>query len=605
MISRTDEKGICTYVSAASRDVLGYEPEELVGTNLFDLAHPDEGPGARALFARALETGQSSGRPYLSRMRHKNGSYVWVEMTGKILHDADGRVVAVQASGRDVSERVQAQEALAQSEENFRALIDRMPNAVVVHREARLVYANPSFARLLGYESADVLVGRNVMELVQPEHREAIGARIEAPRRVHAFYPEHQLIRADGTRAVVQVTPIPIVFGGALADMALVDDLTEKKAMEAELMVADRMAALGRLSASVGHEINNPLAYVVGSLELMRSELASLGKAAEPVLERLGVVEEGIERVRAIVADLRNFSSVHEGTLGAVDPASAIERAVATASHETRMRARVVRELRSTGHVHAEERRLVQVLVNLLVNAAHAIPEGDVEGNEIRVITRDQEDGLSIEVWDTGLGLPEGDPAKLFEPFFTTKGERAGTGLGLSISHRIITSFGGSIRAERRPDRGSIFRITLPRAEPELAAEASAPRVEPSADAKRLRVLLVDDELALAAVVRALLEPHEVVVEHSGRAAMDRLANDASFDVVLCDLQMPHGSGADIHQHARTTRPGLERRFVFMTGGVFTEQARAFLRDCTQPVLQKPFSSRALHAALAEIVKLG
>jgi CheY-like chemotaxis protein len=206
---------------------------------------------------------------------------------------------------------------------------------------------------------------------------------------------------------------------------------------------------------------------------------------------------------------------------------------------------------------------------------------------------------VAIEVWDTGIGLPSGNPAKLFEPFFTTKRPQAGVGLGLSISHRIITSFGGTIRAERRPDRGSVFHISLPAsAQEELAPKCPAELVEPDA---RLRVLVVDDERAFAFALRTLLGAHEVVVEHSGRAAIDRLATDARFDVVVCDLQMRDGTGAEVYEHARTTRPGLEKRFVFMTGGVFTEHARAFVRDCPQPVLEKPFMAAQLHATIARV----
>ncbi len=455
MISRTDTRGVCTYASPACRDVLGYEPEEIVGTSLFELAHPDEATRNRALFERAIATGELVGRPFATRMRHKNGSYVWIESTSKLLYDDGGRIVAVQATGRDVSERVAAQEALAESQKSFRMLIDRMPNAVVVHRHKHVIHANPSFARLIGYETAESLVGRNVLDFVEAEQRAEIRSRLEAVHRVHTGMGEHRLIRADGGRVAVKVTALPVVMDGELADMAIAEDLTEHKALEAELLNADRMAALGRLAAAVGHEINNPLAYVRGNLDIVRAKLTALGPDVVPLLERLAIIEEGVERVRAIVADLRHFSAVHEGELGAVDPARAIACAVATASHEIRMRARVERELRADGHVRAEERRLVQVLVNLLVNAAQAIPEGHVDENEIRVLTRDEEDGntVSIEVWDTGIGLPEGDVSRLFEPFFTTRGELAGTGLGLSTSHRIITSFGGSLHAARRPDR--------------------------------------------------------------------------------------------------------------------------------------------------------
>ncbi len=603
MISRTDARGVCTYVSPACRDVLGYEPEELVGMSLFDLVPPDLASRNRALFDRAIATGTLMGGAFVTPLRRKDGKYAWIESTSQLLRDAEGRVVAIQASGRDVSERVVAEEALAQSEKNFRTMIDQLPYGVVVHREGRFVYANASFARLLGRDAGS-LIGSRVLDVVAPEDRERIRAHIQGPRRPVAVMPEHRLIGADGQHVVVQVTGMPTVFEGELVSIAVVEDLSPRKALETELMAADRMAALGKLAASVGHEINNPLAYVVAHLELLRADVTALGPATKAIAERLSVIEEGVERVRSIVADLRSFSSVHEGGLGAVEPTPAVERALATASHEIRLRARVVRDLRATRAVRAEERRLVQVLVNLLVNAAQAIHHGSADENEIGLVTRDEPDGsVSIVVWDTGVGIPNGDTAKLFDPFFTTKRDQAGTGLGLSISHRIVTSFGGTIHAERRPSRGSSFRITLPSARIEDNAEVKATTPSAPKAEKKLRVLLVDDEQRFACVVAALLVGHDVVVEHSGRAASERLTSDARFDVVVCDLQMPDGSGADVWEHARITQPGLERRFVFMTGGVFTAQARAFVRDCAQPILEKPFASAALLATISRIAR--
>jgi CheY-like chemotaxis protein len=257
-----------------------------------------------------------------------------------------------------------------------------------------------------------------------------------------------------------------------------------------------------------------------------------------------------------------------------------------------RLRARLVKEYGAVRRALASEGRLAQVFVNLLVNAAQAIPDGEANDNEIRITTREEGGHVVVEIRDTGIGIPAQHLPHIFEPFFTTKAKGVGTGLGLSISHSIVTAHGGTLTAERSWPRGALFRVTL-RASSEALAPASSTESR-ATDGPRARILLIDDEPRTARVLAELLSPHEVTLAHSGREAISRLTGDASFDAIVCDLQMNDGNGVDVYEFLIERAPDLARRVIFTTGGAFTQRAREFLDRCPQPVLEKPFDSAHL-----------
>jgi CheY-like chemotaxis protein len=246
--------------------------------------------------------------------------------------------------------------------------------------------------------------------------------------------------------------------------------------------------------------------------------------------------------------------------------------------------------------VEANEGRLGQVFLNLLVNAAQAIPEGGVDQHEIRVVTRPHPEGVMIEVRDTGSGIAPDVLKRLFEPFFTTKPMGVGTGLGLPICQDIVTSFNGRIEVESKVGKGSTFRVILRAAIADYAFELPrAPQVREAS--RRGRILVVDDEPMIAVAIRRTLQrEHEVVTLTSAREAHARLTGGERFDVIVCDVMMPEMSGMDLHEELVRHSPELAARMVFMTGGAFTPNARAFLNQVANRRLEKPFTSKELRA---------
>jgi len=393
----------------------------------------------------------------------------------------------------------------------------------------------------------------------------------------------------------------------------------ERRKMQDQLLISDRMASVGALAAGVAHEINNPLAALLVNVDIVGSALTEIEQGLASVQlssatreelqnakESLGDALEAAHRVHQITRDLKVFSRSGRGErCEAVDVQDVLETSARMAWNEIRHRARLVKTFGDTPDVWAIESRLGQVFLNLLVNAAQAIPEGRCAENAIEIVTRSSSEGgqqkVIVEIRDTGVGIPDAVLPHIFEAFFTTKPAHIGTGLGLAICHRIVTSLGGELTAERNASRGSCFRVTLPVSE-RAAAPAAARPVSRDAVA-RGRVLVIDDEPMIgAAVLRIFAGEHQVTVLGSVQQALACLAQGQRFDVILCDLMMPEMTGIDLHAHLSRTTPELARRIIFMTGGAFTPASRAFLEQSSNARVEKPFEVDVLRSAVNGLI---
>ncbi|WP_141588343.1 MULTISPECIES: sensor histidine kinase [unclassified Myxococcus] len=268
------------------------------------------------------------------------------------------------------------------------------------------------------------------------------------------------------------------------ANVKLSRSLEQLRATQAQLLFADRLIALGRIAAGVGHEINNPLAFILSNLEYIHQELQQKEHLSErdrqEVLEALAETRDGAERIRLIVRDLQTLSRAEDVGTGPSDLGSVVRTAAKMAMHELRHRARLVVECEGLPPVQGNGARLGQVFLNLLLNAAQSIVPGEVEKNEVHIVACESKAGrVAVEVRDTGCGISPEHRERIFDPFFTTKPLGVGTGLGLAVCHGIVTSLGGTLTVESAPERGSIFRVTLPVA----GAFAQAPRAPQQADA--------------------------------------------------------------------------------------------------------------------------
>ena len=505
----------------------------------------------------------------------------------------------------DIRERTRATQALAASEARFRMLIEAANDAVAITKRGVITYANSAAARALGYESPNELVGLGWDRLLPPDDLAAMSERIRSMMQDGAELSprEYRGIRKDGGEVVLEIASRVIMDGGEPSVIGFGRDVTERKRLQAQLAHADRLAALGALAAGVAHEINNPLAYLSLSARAVSDLLAGANLPVETlaqVREFLDNVLTGADRVAAIVRDLRAFTrSDEQEQPHAVSVRDVVDAALRLAGHELRQRAQVSASVPGDLFVLATTRALEQVVVNLLVNAAHATKEGNGHGTiEVRAAATES-GSITLEVEDHGVGIPAVDLPRIFEPFFTTKPTGVGTGLGLSVCHSLVTKMGGTIEIASKATAGTTVRVVLPAATPSEARIARA-KSEPPAETSPLRVLVIDDEPLIGEAVAALLShAHHPTFALGGEEGLER-ALEGEFDVVLCDLTMPYVSGMDLFARLREVRPALAARTVFMTGGATIPRVAEFLARVENPRIDKPFRVAALLRVLEE-----
>jgi PAS domain S-box-containing protein len=489
------------------------------------------------------------------------------------------------------------------------ALVDCFPEAVAIHRDGRLLFVNRAWLSWLGYLLPEDVVGRPVLDFVHPEDRGVTAAALREliERGPPAPIREERLIRRDGSLREMEVAAHFVPFEGRPAVVAIYRDVSERKRqaaahaqMQARLMVSERMASAGALAASVAHEINNPLGALVACLQTMnqivsRWEDAKSNPEVEQLEDAIDDARVSAERVRVICRDLSSFSSAGDETVAPVDVRRALESAVHLARNSVHHRASLAKEYGPVPLVHANERRLEQVFVQLLVNASQALADIAGERCEIRLATSTDAQGRAVvEVRDTGQGISSEARIRLFEAFFNTPAEVGGAGQGLSVSRGIVRSLGGEIEVESEPARGATFRVVLPPAAAEKGSKSALP-----APPARARILVVDDDATFARSLHRLLErEHDVVSVESGAAALELLAKDSEFDVVLCDVMMASMSGPELYDALSERMPWMVERLALMTGGVFTPAATAFLAQAQLPCLEKPLDVQALRALI-------
>jgi PAS domain S-box-containing protein len=490
-----------------------------------------------------------------------------------------------------------------------------VPTCITTREGSAFVEVNESCARLFGYTREEMLWRT-------PNELNIFETPIEQDR-LGALFREHGMLRGVESRVRTKSGEVRHVlvfvglaeYGGTPHIVSMFPDVTERKQMQARLLLADRMASVGTLAAGVAHEINNPLAYVTANLGYVHEELTRQQEAPpapatlKSVCAALSEALHGADRVQTIVGDLKTFSretrETQQDPIRAVDVKKVMESTLNLASAEIRHRARVVKDYGQVPPVRGNDSRLGQVFLNLLVNAAQAIPaDGDADHHEIRLVTRMAPSGhVSVEVTDTGAGIAPELMGRIFDPFFTTKPVGVGTGLGLSICHNLISAMGGEIHVHSDLGRGTTFQVLLQVASTPLEEAAPEQPKPVTLGGPRGRVLVIDDEPMLCSAVERILRPHhDVVLTTLAAEALPRLEAGEQFDLILCDLMMPRMNGMDFHAALQRLRPDLTGRVIFLTGGAFTQQAKAFLERVPNRRVEKPFNSRALLAVTREVL---
>ncbi|ROZ68979.1 PAS domain S-box protein [Ramlibacter sp. WS9] len=618
-----DRPGRYHYANAAALEFLGLKAEELVGRTLLDVRGPEIqaswAPVAERVFAGETVTWEGWS-DYVTRGR------CFTEETLRPYRGSGGEVELVIAYARDLTDLKQQEQmlldqvqALQRAEQLKAAIVDNALAAIVTTDAAGLVVEfNPAAEAMFGLSRAQAL-GRPVSEvIIPPRHRQGHQAgldrmaRGEEPRLMGQRLQLHAL-RADGTEFPIEMVLWQTQTGGQPYYTASINDMSEKvlaaEVIERQrdaLRQSEKLSAMGSLLAGVAHELNNPLAIVMGRASLLEERTEGT-----PLHAEVRRIHDAAERCGRIVRTFLNMARQRPS-----------ERAPVLLNDLVRGAADLLQySLRSSGvqlslalapelpEVSADADRLGQVVLNLIVNAQQAL-QGVPAPRELHIETGvDKATSLLwLRVSDNGPGVPDDMRERIFDPYFTTKGEGAGTGLGLPVSRSVARDHDGELLLEDRRAAtdgriGASFCLRLPLQPAPPSVPRAAPRVEAPAPAAQ-RLLVVDDEPEIADLMRAMLEGagYDVITAESGAVAL-KMLDEGRFDAVISDLRMPDVDGAALWREVSERQPALAQRMLFVTGDTLSAGAQRFLADAGCGSLDKPFAKSDLLARVAALLK--
>ncbi len=601
-----DESGKILASNRSAERILQMTSDELHGRTSLDpewRAVKENGEpflGSEHPAMETLRTGEPRTGVVMGVLRRQERP-TWISINTRPLKRSEAAAAhGVVCSFFDITESKNIESALRDGEQKYRSLFEHSMDGVLLTRpDGTILSANRAACSMLGRTEAEIIAGGRdqIVDVTDVRLRLALEERARTGR----VSAEVTFMRSDGSKFPVAVTSA-LFFDerGQPRTSMLFRDISERQHLEtlqARLMAQERLVTTGTLAAGVGHEINNPLTYVIGSVDSALEELRAVAGASpsgrmREILDMLADAREGADRIRKIVRGLRAFAR-GDTVLVPTDVHAAVEISVNMAAHELRQRATLTTELDPVPLVLADEAGLSQVLVNLIANAAQAFPTSEPDRNRIVIRSKTASDGrVLVEVSDTGPGISPEILPRIFDPFFTTKPTGQGTGLGLSICHNLVTALGGEITCATELGRGTTFTVLLPCSIEERSVEPAGV----GAVGARRRVLIVDDEpVILSVVTRLLKNEHDVESCVDPREALRLLVQGSQdFDVIFCDLMMPYLTGMDLYREVLASRPEIARRFVFMTGGTIHAEPQQFLAEVENERIDKPFSGQNL-----------
>ncbi len=593
---------------------LGVTEDDIVGTTVQEIFAGLEDDGPTQAYRSALEEGRTT-----------SFEVRWNERTWRVRlepvreQDEVSEIVGV---AMDVTDQKEARRRVEEQGAHLRQLFEEAPEGIVLVDDRDVILdVNSEFQRMFGY-SRDEVLGRPVNDLIVPEGRfseaEALTRRVVAGEKVETEAVRH---RKDGSLVDVSILATPVDLSDERRVYGIYRDITQQKATELQLLHSQRLEAVGRLAGGVAHDFNNILTVILGQAHSLLYQVEE-----EQLRKDVAQIEAAANRARNLTRQLLTFSRRDVVSLEAVDLDEFIDQSREFLQRAIGEQVSLVTELAGNlPPVEVDPNQLHQVIMNLLINARDAMPDGgrvvvrtrtcgpeNVLGDGSGAMSHDggSSDTVLLEVEDSGSGMTDQEAARIFEPFFTTKPQ--GTGLGLSTVYGIVERLGGKIGVETGEGKGTTFRIRLPAMAPPIEAEGTPagsgtegeipPALEPPS---RGVILLADGDTPVMEIARSILENrgYQVICADSGSSALGMALNlDRPPDLLITNLVLPGMTGPELAERIRTRWRGVPT--LFMTGYTEGEWAREFemRSQKTHEILQKPFDPNTLIRRVREIL---
>ncbi len=614
MIAVVDMEGRRLYNSLSYEKALGYSPEELQSSSSFEQIHPDDRERVKIAAEEALRSGTGTTLEY--RLRHKNGSWLVLESTSSVIRNSDGEPEKLVIVNRDVTERKRAEEALRRSEAGFRSVVEDAPYGIYrASTSGRFLQVNPALQKMLGYQFVDELLRRDLASEIfrHTGEYQRLTEVLTGTEEVKDIELEWK--RQDGTPITVRCSGRRIndENGAPAYFEVFAEDVTEKRVLEKQLRMAQKMEAIGRLSGGIAHDFNNLLGVIIGYSRVLNKALSTNTVLREHALE----IEKAGQRAASLTKQLLAFSRqqvLTPAVLNLNTLASDMEKMLPRLlGEDIQVSLALDPEL---GNVKADQSQIEQVIMNLAVNARDAMPMGGKLKIQTSNVDLDQAytwnhpgskvgSYVVLAVSDTGTGMDAGTLTHIFEPFFTTKERGKGTGLGLATVYGVVKQSNGYIWVDSAPGKGASFQIYLPR-------HVGQPAVDEQTidSSEKLRgtetILLVEDAEPLRKLAQTFLEAggFRVLSAESGERALEVMASfGETFDLLLTDVVMPGINGRVLAEQMLPRQPGM--KVLYMSGYTDSFIAGHGVLDPGTHLLHKPFTEEILIRKVREVLDGG
>jgi two-component system cell cycle sensor histidine kinase/response regulator CckA len=611
MIAVVDMKGNRLFNSLSYTRVLGYTPEELRASSAFEQIHPDDRETVRNAAEQAQRSGVGKTLEY--RLRHKNGSWLFLESTSSVILDAAGKPEKLVIVNRNITERKSAEAALRRSEADFRSVVEHAPYGIYrASASGQFLQTNPALRQMLGYASAEELQRKDLasdvfLNAAEYQRLTELLIRLEEIKDI-----EMEWKRQDGTpitlrcsgRRINDESGFPAYFE------VFAEDVTEKRVLEKQLRMAQKMEAIGRLSGGIAHDFNNHLGVIIGYSRVLKKALGE----KNPLCEHASEIEKAGQRAASLTKQLLAFSRQQVLT------PSVLSLNTLASDMETMLPRLLGEDIAvsltletALDSVKADPSQIEQVIMNLAVNARDAMPSG----GKLKIRTANVEMDLAytrshpgsrlgnyvlLAVTDTGIGMDPGTLTHIFEPFFTTKDVGKGTGLGLATVYGIVKQSNGYIWVDSAPGRGTSFEIYLPRHLGPPATEGLKPEGAESLRGSE-NILLAEDAQPLRKLAQTFLEAagFRVWSAGSGEEALEVAARfGVNFDLLLTDVVMPGMNGRALAEQLLPRQPGM--RVLYMSGYTDSFIAGHGVLEPGTYLVHKPFTEEELIRKVREVL---